>query len=89
MSKKNTDVINVDIMSKNTDVINVDVMSKITLMSYMLMSEIRSTFMTSAFFRHDIYINNISVFLYMTSTFMTAVFFRHDSNIYDTSVFQT
>jgi hypothetical protein len=33
MSKKNTDVINVDIMSKSTDVINVDVMSKITLMS--------------------------------------------------------
>jgi hypothetical protein len=41
MSKKNTDVINVDIMSKNTDVINVDVMSKITLMSYMLMSCLR------------------------------------------------
>ena len=33
MSKKKTDVINVDIMSKSTDVINVDVMSKITLMS--------------------------------------------------------
>jgi hypothetical protein len=41
MSKKNTDVINVDIMSKNTDVINVDVMSKITMMSYMLMSCLR------------------------------------------------
>jgi len=38
------------------------------------------------FFRHDIYIDDISVF-HKTSTFMTSVFFRPDIYIYNISVF--
>ena len=46
------------------------------------------TFLISVCFRHDIYIDDISVF-HMTSTFITSVFFRHDIDIDDVSVFQT
>ena len=58
-------------------------------------SDKTSTFLISVFFRHDIYIDDISVFhtwhlqLYHQCFFlnMTSVFFRHDIYIYDSIVF--
>jgi hypothetical protein len=51
-------------------------------------SDNTSTFLISMFFRHEIYIDGITLF-HMTSTFITSVHFRHDIYIYDISVFQT
>jgi len=45
-----------------------------TFMIHHCFSDMTSTLMTSVFFRHDIYVDDISVF-HMTSRSMTSVYF--------------
>ena len=52
-------------------------------------SDMTATFITSLFFRHDIYIDDISVFFRHSINIYIISVFRHDIYIYDINVFQT